>query len=88
MNDWRTGCVQYMMRDGHRAECLDQPEPVPVQLIIILVPLIISLGLLLWQLRKARLEREHREAERVARYNRFLELLRDVKWNLLNRNYL
>jgi hypothetical protein len=24
----------------------------------------------------------------MARYNRFLELLRDVKWNLLHRNCL
>ena len=26
------------------------------------------------------------EERRLARYNRFMELLRDVRWNLLNRN--
>ena len=85
--NWRTGCVQYLMVDGHPGACLD-PEPTPAQtaaqVAVVLVPLLIALSLLLWQLRKARIEREQREAERSARYNSFLELLRDVRMRLMN----
>ena len=31
-------------------------------------------------------DREWTQARAQAQYNKFLELLRDVKWNLLNRN--
>jgi hypothetical protein len=56
------------------------------QTALYIVPLLIVLGFIIVQLRKRQREQQHERDIAVARYNRLLELLRDVKWGLLNRN--
>jgi len=66
--------------------CLDRLPPSTFVFVVTVIALCLALGFILYQIRKRRLEQEHEQVVAQARYNRFLELLRDVKWNLLHRN--
>ena len=78
---WRvriTGDIQCMQPDAWDWAGIAQVS-IEVALFLLLM------GFFGYQLWRAYQDRKMREAVREARYNRFLDLLRYVKWSLLNR---
>jgi hypothetical protein len=54
--------------------------------VLLVIASLLLIGFIVYQLRRRYQEELTAAAIQRARYNRFLELLRDVKWNMLNRN--
>lgn len=52
--------------------------------LLVIVPLLVILGFIVYQLRRQHREQVMEEAIQQARFNRFLELLRDVRMRLMD----
>jgi hypothetical protein len=85
-----TPCEHYRVTfNGHVvcSEDLARANAIEVaQMAAVLVPVLIVVVFIGVLLRRRQREQKHERDVAIARHNRFLELLREVKWNLLNRN--